>query len=143
MENTHYPQLSSEQLHILQHSLGVDQYGQGRQYRNHFVTGKDSTDWPWCQMLVTHGLMKDHGPRELAGGMTTFTVTPRGIDAVAFLSPKPPKLSPGKARYREWLSVACDLGYSFIEWLRYKAEEKKAKECGFSSVHEYYEFLRA
>ena len=40
-------------LHILQHSLGLDKYGDGNQYRNHFVTGPGSTDFDdahWWQM---------------------------------------------------------------------------------------------
>jgi len=42
-------QLSSKQLEILQHSLGVDQYGRGEMYRNHFCAGAD--DEPACREL--------------------------------------------------------------------------------------------
>ncbi len=110
--------LSPEQLHILQHSLGVDKYGQGNQYRNRFVTDLDSTDGPICVSLVELGAMKDHGPQSIAGGMHCFTVTPAGIDAVAFQSPLPPKLSRSQRRYREFLNADC--GLSFREWLGVK-----------------------
>lgn len=42
-------------LRILQHSLGLDQYGAGRQYRNHFVTGEGSDGFPLCRELVAEG----------------------------------------------------------------------------------------
>lgn len=32
--------LTSEQLHVLQHALGLDKYGQGEMYRNHFCAGE-------------------------------------------------------------------------------------------------------
>jgi hypothetical protein len=67
-----------EQLHILQHSLGVDKHGQGSQYRNFYVTGPESDTFAQCRGLVELGLMIDHGPRDLNGGMHTFTVTPKG-----------------------------------------------------------------
>ncbi len=110
--------LSPKQLHILQHSLGVDDYGQGRQYRNHFVTGPESDDFADCRALVEMEFMKDHGPQNLTGGMHTFTVTPAGVDAVAFQSPVPPpqpKLTRSQKRYRDY--VDADSGLSFSEWL--------------------------
>jgi hypothetical protein len=103
-------------LHILQHSLGLDQYGEGRQYRNHFCTGLGSKDWDSCMALVYDGLMKEHHPSELTGGDTLFTVTPKGIDFVALNSPQPPKLTRSQKRYRLWLK--SDSGLSFGEWLR-------------------------
>lgn len=68
-------------LHILQHSLGVDQYGRNPAgyrpnsddefgcYRNRFVTDPTSPDGQQCQQLVTLGFMHDHGPQSIAGGM--------------------------------------------------------------------------
>ncbi len=108
--------MTPQQLHILQHSLGVDQYGQGNQYRNHFVTGPGTNDWPYCQALVAAGLMTCHVPSALTGGMPCFVVTPAGIDAVALQSPPPPKLTRSQKRYREWLKGDGVYG-SFAEFI--------------------------
>ena len=62
-------------MHILQHSLGVDQYGQGEQYRNSFVADLDREDGKLCSKLVNSGFMKDFGPQKNAGGMNFFKVT--------------------------------------------------------------------
>jgi len=95
--------LKSELLHILQHSLGLDQYGQGRQYRNHFVAGGENI--ARCRELVSLGHMVEHEPSFLTGGSLWFSVTPKGINAVALESPKPPKLTRGQQRYREYLDA--------------------------------------
>lgn len=110
--------LNDEQLHVLQHSLGVDQYGQGSQYRNHFVTGTWSDDWPICIGLCALGLMEDRGAREMAAGDHVFTVTPKGAEVMKRQSTKPPKLTRSQQRYRDFLKA--DLGITFREWLSIK-----------------------
>lgn len=110
--------LSSAQLHVLQHSLGVDQYGGGNQYRNRFVTDPDCPDGALCRALVEMGLMKDHGTQSIAGGMHCYTVTPLGVDAVAFHSPVRPKLTRSKQRYRDYLHEESSL--TFAEWIGVK-----------------------
>jgi len=45
-------------LQILQHSLGLDEYGQGEMYRNHFCAGGD--DEGTCRALVALGYMRQH-----------------------------------------------------------------------------------
>ena len=105
-----------KKLHILQHSLGVDQYGDGRPYRAYFVTGPESDDWDTCCVLVVDGLMIEYPPSQLTGGDSLFRVTPQGIDFVALNSPTPPKLTRSQKRYRDFLH--SDSGYSFGEWLR-------------------------
>lgn len=113
--------MNSDLLHILQHSLGVDQYGRGNQYRNHFVTGPDTTDFPKCMELVGLGLMKDTGLHPICdGGDHVFTVTAKGKTAMHMNSPEPPKLSVSQARYRRYLAADC--GMSFKEWLKLKHE---------------------
>lgn len=105
-------------LHILQHSLGLDQYGEGRQYRNHFVTGPGSDDFDDCTVLVGMGLMKRHSPSALTGGDYCFTVTPAGVDYVALNSPaRPPapKLTRSQKRYQEYID--SEYGGTFAEWL--------------------------
>ncbi len=107
--------LTPEQLHVLQHSLGVGKYGDGNPYRNHFVTSPDGPDGKLCSELVAMACMKDHGPQMLASGMHCYTVTPFGIDAVALQSPPRPKISRSKQRYQEFLRADC--GYTFAEWI--------------------------
>lgn len=103
-------------LHILQHSLGVDQYGQGDQYRNHFVTGEGSTDHPICNDLVERGLMTVRRDSQMCGGMDIFHVTDAGKRWMAANSPPPPKLTKGQERYRRYL--AADSSLSFGDWLK-------------------------
>ena len=112
----------NSKLHILQHSLGLDQYGAGRQYRNHFVTGEGSDDFPLCRELVAEGLMTERAGNALSGGSPVFFVTRAGIDFVAKNSPaKPPekKLTRSQRRYREGLRADC--GLSFAERIGAKA----------------------
>lgn len=66
-------------LHILRHSLGLDQNGRGKQYRNHFVTGDGSNDFPFCRELVANGFMTERAGSELSGGDSVFYVTPSGV----------------------------------------------------------------
>ena len=108
----------NSQLHILQHSLGLDQYGQGRQFRNHFVTGPGSKDYADCCALVEAGLMRNKGAGMLTGGDTCFVVTPAGTDFVALESPKrppEPKRTRSQQRYRDFL--ASETSLSFAEWM--------------------------
>jgi hypothetical protein len=79
--------LTKAELHILQHSLGVDQYGQGEQYRNHFVTGEGSIDHPHCLALVSRGLMTVRRGNALTGDMDLFHVTDLGKAVMAEASP--------------------------------------------------------
>jgi hypothetical protein len=109
-------------LHILQHSLGLDQYGEGRQYRNHFCTGPGSTDFDDCRALVADGLMTERAGNALSGGDSVFQVTPKGIDYVALNSPQrppEPKLTRSQKRYREYLRAESSL--SFAEWIGVRA----------------------
>ncbi len=110
--------MTSKQLHILQHALGVDQYGRGRQYRNHFVTGPGSKDFALCESLAALGFMADGGRRgPLAGGDRCFHVTESGRTAMLAASPQPPKLTRSQRRYRDWLDSPS--GMPFIEWLKW------------------------
>ena len=110
-----------DKLHILQHSLGLDRYGQGNQYRNHFVTGAGSLDHPICLALVEQGLMQIRSmSKVLTGGDDCFVVTPKGVDYVALNSPQrppEPKLTRSQKNYRAYLAADCD--FSFGEWMRF------------------------
>ena len=107
-------------LHILQHALGLDDYGRGKAYRNHFVTGPECDNWDLCMGHVEAGRMERHEPRTIFGGGAhcCFTVTEAGRDHVRSTSPKPPKRSRSKRRYEAWLDA--DSGLTFFEWLKAK-----------------------
>lgn len=110
----------ADKLHILQHSLGVDQYGEGRHSRNIFVTGPDGSDFITCTELVKAGLMINRGSSALSGGGDCFVVTPKGVDFVALNSPAKPKLTRSQKNYRNFLDADC--GFSFGEWMRFSRD---------------------
>ena len=103
-------------LHILQHALGVDEFGRGTQYRSHFATGEGSDDHADCMALFEAGLMKRRANVEMYGGMDVFFVTDAGRAYVAEHSPAPPKLTRPQQRYQDFLNADC--GWSFAEWLK-------------------------
>jgi hypothetical protein len=103
-------------LQILQHSLGVDQYGQGQQYRNYFVAG--GKDVEKCRALVAMGFMKETGNGPITGNEPCFCVTREGKAAMSEASPKPPKVARSKQRYQDYLRVA-DCFESFHGYLSY------------------------
>ena len=75
-------------LQILQHSHGLDKFGRGTFYRNHFVTGEGSVDHPFCMEAVRLGLMVRHAGNALTSEMDAFTVTDQGRSYIAAYSPK-------------------------------------------------------
>ncbi len=114
--------MTSKQLEVLQHSLGVDQYGRGEMYRNHFCAGGD--DEEVCRELVTLGYMATFERSFLP--YYNCTVTPAGKAAMLAGSPKPPKLTRSQQRYRRFLRH--DSGLSFREWLKYYGTCKPERE---------------
>lgn len=113
------PKLTQEHLHILQHALGLDEHGQGNSYRNYFVTGDGSTDYPRCRELVGMGLMRQTIGNSITGGDDVFRVTDAGRAYVAEHSPAPPKLTRSQLRYEAFLDADC--GLTFGEWLKTRA----------------------
>jgi hypothetical protein len=109
--------MDAKQLHILQHSLGLNEYGRGTMYRDHFVTGEGSIDHPTCLELTELGFMTRRKNVEMCGGDDVFRVTSAGKHAAVASSPKPPKLTRGQQRYRDWLNA--DNGMTFGEYLRW------------------------
>lgn len=106
--------MTPQQLGILQHALGVDKYGQGAQYRNHFCAGGSDEDI--CRELVALGYMKTFVRSYLP--YYNCTVTDEGKAAMLAQSPRQPRLTRGQRRYREFLNA--DSGVSFKEWLQYQ-----------------------
>ena len=95
--------MDKELLQILQHSLGLNRYGSGNQYRNHFVPG--GVDLDRCRQLADMGFMNEFKPHMLSGNTPYFLVTKRGMEAVREFSPKEPveKLTRSQKRYRSYL----------------------------------------
>jgi len=66
-------------LHILRHSVGLDDHGKGNQYRNHYAASPGSESFAKCNELVEMGYMRDMGP---AGSLRCFVVTQLGMDKI-------------------------------------------------------------
>jgi len=105
--------LTANQLQILQHALGLDQYGQGAINRNHFCAG--GPDEEVCRFLVEVGYMREH-PTTGVFPYYNCSVTRAGKGLVLLESPAPPKLTRSQRRYRDFLRV--DTGRKFGEWLK-------------------------
>jgi len=113
--------MTHAQLQILQHSLGVDEYGRGNQYRNFFCAGGKDEDT--CRELVALGFMKQHKTTEMYPYFNC-SVTEEGKAAMLRESPEPPKLTRSQQRYRDYLKA--DTGFSFreyLETLKYRSAE--------------------
>ena len=119
--------ITQKQLHILRHSLGLDDAGQGTCYRNHFVADRNGPDAQQCQALCAAGYMEDAGETMPMGGMHCYFVTAAGKDLVFQNRPPTPKLTPGQRRYREFLDA--DSGETFREWLF--RHDRRRKETRF------------
>lgn len=110
-------------LHTLQHSLGVDRFGRGEQYRNHFVTGEGSVDHPICMEAVERGLMERWPGTVLTGDDALFTVTDAGKAWVAENSPKPDRKQRARDKYSRFLDISdCVPDLTFGEFLRREKE---------------------
>jgi hypothetical protein len=111
--------ITPDHLHILQHSLGLDEHGlyKGARegYRNHYCTGPDCDSYSSCRELAEMGLMAEHTPRSWLP-YSTFVVTARGREVVAEQSPPAPKLTRSQRRYRRFIASGADMPFS--DWLR-------------------------
>lgn len=103
-------------LSVLQHALGVDEFGRGQQYRSHFVTGTGCADHAACMEAVAGGLMTRRDGSPVTGGDDLFLVTAAGRAHVAEFSPAPPKRTRSQRRYQDYLDA--DSRLSFGERLR-------------------------
>lgn len=127
--------MTRQHLHILQHSMGLDEYGRDSHgavcpketYRNRYVTEDASPPGVLCLEMVALGLMVRHAPRVVSGDMPIFCVTPAGYDYIRNNSPPAPKVSRGKARYLKWLRVRDVYpDMTFGDWLRTGADSTTA-----------------
>lgn len=105
--------MTQEQLHVLQHALGVDKFGLGSLYRNHYV-GESAE----CRALIELGYMMEMKPRSVSGGDIWFMVTNAGIKAMREESPKPPKVTRSQQRMMDYRDFADAYDCSFKEFLQ-------------------------
>lgn len=117
--------MKPQHLQILQHALGLDEYGRGTMYRDHFVTGEGNADHAACVELSELGYMTRRAAIQLFGGDDIFRVTAAGKEAAIVNSPAPPKVSRSKQRYSDFLHAESSL--SFGDWLKMK--ERQRREC--------------
>lgn len=104
--------MTSNQLDILRHSLGLDAQGHGRPYRNHYVAGGD--DIAVCDGLVELECMSRRVGSELSGGDPVYHVTVKGR-AAAMPTTRRKKLT----RYRVWLKLADAFSdWNFGDWIK-------------------------
>ena len=108
------------QMQILQHSLGLNEYGQGSQYRNHFVAG--GKDIELCLALISEGFMVQRADNGLCGDSPWFSVTLKGIDHVALNSESPPKKTRRRMRYLRFLEFG-DCFDSFLDFCYWDADK--------------------
>lgn len=119
----------NSQIEILQHALGVGEYGDKASTRNHFVTGEGSADFKDCQALVAQGFMAVRSmAKELTGGDTCFVVTEEGrAHMLANRKPRPPapKLTKSQERYSRFLEYGDGFA-SFLDYCRWDAEPERS-----------------
>lgn len=109
------PTLTPEELDALQHSLGLNKYGQGEAYRRHYCTDPEGPSTEMCLSLVKKGFMFEC-KISFIGDLRAFIVNEDGEAACRSQSPKAPKLTRSQIRYRRYLRSDSDL--PFIEWLK-------------------------
>ena len=73
--------MKTEERDILMHALGMRKVGDPS-FRNHFVTGPGTTDYPHCEALVAAGMMRRRAGHLLTGGDPLFIVTDAGRAAM-------------------------------------------------------------
>lgn len=111
--------LFPDQLAILQHAYGADQYGRGGGHRRVFCAG--GNDVIVCAELVTMGLMRSFGSPHLP--YFNCIITDAGVEAMRQASPAAPKRTRAQLRYRRFLSWRDAFGGTFREFL---VDEKRA-----------------
>ena len=107
--------LSKEELHILQHTLGLDEYGEGNRYRNYYAIYPESSSRVIIDGLVQRGLMAGYMESDFSE-LLYYHVTDRGEESIALNSPVRPKISRSKQRYQDYLKSEVD--ESFGWWLK-------------------------
>lgn len=108
--------MTPQELHILLHTIGLDDPYQEKSYRNHFVADDGHSDLPAIQKLCLEGLMEEQrAPGFLEAGDRVFRVTDCGRQAAERLRRRPTR---AQRRYHRFLEVAdCCPDLTFREFL--------------------------
>ncbi len=117
-------ELTTNQLHILRHSLGLDQNGHGREYRNYYCTGPDCDGYKELVTLAEIGLVE---LGRIDGNNHFYFLTEAG-KTEARKGVVYPKLTRSQKRYQDFRDA--DGGMKFKEWL--KAWEWRRRNKGAS-----------
>lgn len=129
--------MTPDQLHILQHALGLDNYGLGESYRNHYVGGSEK-----CRTLVEMGYMLEMKPRSISGGEVWFMVTKAGIEAVRRESPKPKRMTRSQQRFSDYRDFDDAYHCTFKEFLQVqKTQWYKNMKAGISEPSVFEDYL--
>ena len=78
--------ITTEQRDILRHALGYGRHTEPG-WRNHFVTGPGTDDYPHCEALVAAGMMTKREGSALSGWDAVYTVTDDGKSAARSKTP--------------------------------------------------------
>lgn len=106
--------ITLNQIHILRHSLGLDDKGHGNQYRNYYCTGYDCDGFKEVMDLAVRGLM-EFGRRDDRN--LFYFVTDAGKKE-ALKDVVYPVLTRSQKRYQRFRDA--DYGASFKEWLMWQ-----------------------
>lgn len=118
--------LTLAQRQIIQHTIGVDEYGREFHKRNFFGTESTCADGKICEQLVAAGLMKWHGKSAMCDNEDQYTVTADGrrfFFSSCPTIPKTKKKTAAQKRYQEFLDA--DSGVPFFEWIKRKNAQRK------------------
>lgn len=104
--------MTANQLHILRHSLGLDEKGHGKMYRNGFATGPLCDGYKDIKELVRLGFMQRG---RVSYPNHYYHVTQAGKE-MAVAGVTYPKRTRAQQRYQRFLDA--DSGMKFIEWIK-------------------------
>lgn len=108
------------QLAILQHSLGLNEFGEGSFFRNHFVVGPYGSDRENIKCLVNQSFMEKSPVLGALIGEDSecFHVTALGIDFVKKKSPTRARKTKSQQRGARWREYGdCfDSFRDFLKW---------------------------
>ena len=72
--------MNKNEIQIIKHTLGLDY--KKEPFRNHFVTGEGTVDFPICEGLVERGFMIKREHSLLSTGDFVYYVTEEGKKAI-------------------------------------------------------------
>lgn len=125
--------MTTEALHILLHTLGLQPAVDGNIYRNRYVSGP--TPPPGMVELVDLGLMVERQrPGWLPADDRSWCATDAGkAAALAEHAATLPRLTRGQRRYRDWLRETDASGESFDAWLRRQGRREDDETAHYRS----------